>query len=414
MSDEGTPRQPFSCKFDDRGCNVSIGTVRDLGLHDSFTVTVWVKMLIPNISNQFDKAILGQNVAQEFNCLHLTIRECKPYMGFYANDTGSTHKLDVNEWYHLAFVYDRVEQRQSIYIDGQLSATSTDRMPLMNNTNQVFVSQYYFGRGFNGFMSGMHIYRRALSVGDINENMFVSMTGGFISAENVAGVMCDITPEELRRRVAHDATVPTPLIYIPGHLPLSRSPANNAEFGRMHGNPLFSDVLLTYNSNDNDQDAAWSLRAHKVVLYARSEFFRGMFEAKMREENAGVVQLQGNWSTRGLELFFSVLYCMDVGLTEAFDVHATMSQIVLLQEMLEIAQYFIAHEVFERVQHVILRDLQRAIALSTTSVDELEGLVNSLLAAAETCDAGVLLECLREVTFPRRDWRRRPQRTLQG
>ncbi len=127
-----------------------IGRADTLGLaQSSFSVLVWVNIVRHNPNNQGDNAILGSSRGSRFRCLHLIIREGRPYMGFYENDISSSQHLNIGKWYHLAFVYKKEEQRQSIFINGELSA-SEEGHPSLQGNDEVLLSHYAGGRGLNG------------------------------------------------------------------------------------------------------------------------------------------------------------------------------------------------------------------------------------------------------------------------
>ncbi len=129
----------------------AIGTARSLGLSGkSFTVTAWVNLeSFDNIHGQDDHTIIGMDDYGFGVGLHLIIRNGFPYMGFYGNDTASPQPLTLNQWHHIAFVYDLNERSQAIYIDGKLSVKERNHDPL-GGDNMVYLSRYAGGRGLDG------------------------------------------------------------------------------------------------------------------------------------------------------------------------------------------------------------------------------------------------------------------------
>eukprot|EP01031_Cornospumella_fuschlensis_P026276 gene26276-31741_t len=183
------------------GRKLSIGTVRSLGLHNSFTVSVWIKMKRFNRDtvSQLDNGILAQNVEQKHNCLHLMIRNGQPYMGFYGADARADYSLLLDKWYHVAFVYDRSKKQQLIYVDGVLVGSASVAQPV-DNLNPVYLSEYANKRGLDGDMAGMRIHRKALSAEDISKERSKPLSS-LVWAQDEKGKWKDITPEALKQEL---------------------------------------------------------------------------------------------------------------------------------------------------------------------------------------------------------------------
>lgn len=57
----------------------------------------------------------SQNLAQS---LHYQIRNYHLHLGFYADDLEGSTMIQINTWYHVAFVYDYSSSTQQIYLNG--------------------------------------------------------------------------------------------------------------------------------------------------------------------------------------------------------------------------------------------------------------------------------------------------------
>ncbi len=89
----------------------------------SFTVETWlyITLLMPVT----DQCIFGLcSTATNFLCLHIAIRLISGnyylYIGFFNADCPGTTRLTLNTWIHAAFVFDIVNMKQSIYLNGIL------------------------------------------------------------------------------------------------------------------------------------------------------------------------------------------------------------------------------------------------------------------------------------------------------
>ncbi len=144
---------------------LSLGTAEELRLKDrSFTVAAWVN------GDAFgpgrDHTILGTDQAEVNAGLHLMVREDKPYMGFYGNDTPGNTTLSNGEWYHLVWRYDKSTGEQAIFVNGALDASDTGHAPFQGsgpvNLGRALSSNY-----FNGLLDDVIIYDSALSPAEI-------------------------------------------------------------------------------------------------------------------------------------------------------------------------------------------------------------------------------------------------------
>lgn len=141
-------------------------TVKDadsLGLkNNSFTVLAWVK---PTTLTG-DRSVLGTATGLPQQGLHLILRNGKPYFGFYNDDTASNTSLSTGEWAHLAWVYDKTSQTQSIYINGVLDTTQSGRPPFLGS-GTVYIGRSLGGGYFAGQIDHLEIVKEALTVAQI-------------------------------------------------------------------------------------------------------------------------------------------------------------------------------------------------------------------------------------------------------
>lgn len=163
----------FGLYFDGR-TQIGIGSAEELKLtNSSFTVDVWVKVdrYIPSNSNR-DTAIIGINErnGEPSSIFHLTMRNKRPYMGFFHNDTPGKQVIEERIWYHLAFVYNKRTRQQIIYVNGKLDTDSKIRFPNntkgkgpMTGTGQVVMGNCMALNSYMlGFMRGLRIWDSAL------------------------------------------------------------------------------------------------------------------------------------------------------------------------------------------------------------------------------------------------------------
>ncbi|MCX6047480.1 MAG: LamG domain-containing protein, partial [Chloroflexi bacterium] len=130
-----------------------------LGLKNgSFTVLAWIK---PDTLTG-DRAILGTDTGQPQQGLQLLLRNGKPYLGFYNDDTASNTTLPTKQWTHLAWRYDKTSQTQSIFINGSLDIAQAARPPFLG-TGTAYVGRALGGHNFDGLIDHLEIIKEALS-----------------------------------------------------------------------------------------------------------------------------------------------------------------------------------------------------------------------------------------------------------
>ncbi|CAF3448374.1 unnamed protein product [Rotaria socialis] len=135
----------------------------------SFTVESWIH---PTKLSGYDNAILAQcSKPSPENCLHLGIRNAALYMNYYEENLTGNTALKVNNWYHVAFVFDSVALELSIYLNGKQDATKkisksypgTNCMATIGTSNISRTHQTHF----DGSMDQLSFVSLAKNAGDI-------------------------------------------------------------------------------------------------------------------------------------------------------------------------------------------------------------------------------------------------------
>ena len=148
-------------RFDGNGDYVEITDRSDsLTLDGSFSLAVWIKC---EQGTNGDQYFLGKPGTYGWY-----IGNSRPYFVIYTPEATVVEpsQLVLHRWYHLAAVYDQINQTVSLYIDGQLDAIATvtgepGAMPyphMLGNTSNAC---------FMGVLDDVRIYRKALSVTEV-------------------------------------------------------------------------------------------------------------------------------------------------------------------------------------------------------------------------------------------------------
>ncbi|CAF2127318.1 unnamed protein product [Rotaria magnacalcarata] len=137
--------------------------------HSSFTVESWIH---PTKLSLYDNSILAQcSKPSPENCLHLGIRNATLYIHYYEENLTGNAVLKVNNWYHVAFVFDSVSLELSIYLNGKQDAAKkisknypgTNDMATIGTSNISRTHQTYF----DGYMDQLSFVSLAKSAEDI-------------------------------------------------------------------------------------------------------------------------------------------------------------------------------------------------------------------------------------------------------
>lgn len=127
--------------------------------HD-FTISAWVKL---DSNENIDNSILGTTVRSYQEGIHFTIRENKPYFGFYANDVQGHVKLQEGVWYHIVARYNKLNGEQAIFVNGKIDNKSLGHPPYQGKEDIIIGNASFGWRAFfNGEMDDLAIWDRPL------------------------------------------------------------------------------------------------------------------------------------------------------------------------------------------------------------------------------------------------------------
>jgi DNA-binding SARP family transcriptional activator len=133
----------------------------ELKLRDhSFTISAWVKLAR---NDNRDNSILGTTVKSYQEGIHFTIREKRPYLGFYANDIQGYQEIEEGIWYHIVARYNKLNGEQAIFVNGVLDNKSLGHAAYQGK-EEIIIGNASFGwrAFFNGEMDNLAIWERPL------------------------------------------------------------------------------------------------------------------------------------------------------------------------------------------------------------------------------------------------------------
>ena len=100
--------------------------------NSDFTIDAWIYPT--GFPNLIDHSIVGVcSIPTNYECLFLTIRQSSTsyiaYFGLYSDECSGNTNIPLNQWTHVAFVFNVNSLTQDIYINGVLDATRSATGP---------------------------------------------------------------------------------------------------------------------------------------------------------------------------------------------------------------------------------------------------------------------------------------------
>ena len=156
--------------FDGVNDYIQIDSVAPLIAGGDFTLSAWV-----NCGSQDHKGVIPINTSSGANRALFLIRYAS--MGVYDGGNWYIGNIDVdnNEWHHVVLTYDRSSKNAIIYVDSKtsLNVTTANQITVASN-DKVSIGQEWDGGStsdhFNGSISAIHIYNKALSKEEVTQN----------------------------------------------------------------------------------------------------------------------------------------------------------------------------------------------------------------------------------------------------
>ena len=133
--------------------SVEIPDSKSLDIHQSITITAWIKAGSPKGGIILEKEgayglLLGDN---------LTIKWI-----IWGDEWDTKIKISPNVWYQIALVYDFSAQRRLVYLDGQVMAEKETKIPIPISNEPLIM-----GKLFSGIIDDVSIWSSRLSEDNI-------------------------------------------------------------------------------------------------------------------------------------------------------------------------------------------------------------------------------------------------------
>jgi len=122
----------------------------------NFTLSAWIWIPQNQIPNAYLFTLFGhcENTTLD-KCLHAGIQSGQLLLGFSGDYVLGNTQIDFNQWYHVAYVYDRSTSHQLVYLNGTLDGYQTTNGSYTGNATQLTlgtVPQYAWAPFRNGYI----------------------------------------------------------------------------------------------------------------------------------------------------------------------------------------------------------------------------------------------------------------------
>ncbi|CAF1106760.1 unnamed protein product [Adineta steineri] len=138
----------------------------------SFTISAWI--WIPanlSLNENFFVLFVHCNLTTQDTCLHIGIDCGRVFLGFYSDDLTGGTSLNSSQWYHVAYVYDRLSSRQIVYLKEIQDGRRVTSGPYKGTANVLTVGSIpSFAPGFitnNGFIDKLTFVPRVKTTAEL-------------------------------------------------------------------------------------------------------------------------------------------------------------------------------------------------------------------------------------------------------
>lgn len=184
--------------FDGTSTYITVPDQDEISLNKAFTITAWV-----NDSGDGDyQVITAKNTEYLFrkdNSAEGSYISCFAYLSAaWEPRVSTTAPISTNEWHHLTCTWDNSTGNLSIYVDGQLNATTTGRTGSVGATTSALeIGRWNSGNYWNGTLDEIQIFNESLSATQV-QLIYENRTDKISYLETALDEewMCSVTPND--------------------------------------------------------------------------------------------------------------------------------------------------------------------------------------------------------------------------
>ena len=131
----------------------------------SLTVSAWIYSR--NLTSQQDFVLFSQCPAiSPGMCLLCMFRSAKLFLAFFYNDCVGTTPVSINQWHHVAYMYDYSTMSQRVFLNGNQECLHSPSAPYQGTSGAMNIGLCYASGGcggWNGYIDQLSIVHRAKS-----------------------------------------------------------------------------------------------------------------------------------------------------------------------------------------------------------------------------------------------------------
>ena len=149
--------------------------------NQSWTFEAWI--YLASLVNWLEYPVIQQrDLFAPDKALHLVLRYCKLYLGFYADDLAGATDLTSERWYHAAFVFDTITRNQSIYLDGVLDSSRVASSSYLGTVGALNIGVHYWSSSetnFDGLIDQLSLTNRTKTSDEILRDATLTISFSF-------------------------------------------------------------------------------------------------------------------------------------------------------------------------------------------------------------------------------------------
>ena len=134
--------------------------------NQSWTFEAWIYLTVLSSSGQYAIVVQCDTTAND-QCLHLEIRNQKPFYSQNNNDASGTTTVTTLKWYYVGFTFDCNTRNISIYLDGVLDGSGQLTRCFQGFNQSLTIGVLPWGSRFDGLIDELSYTNRTKTAGEI-------------------------------------------------------------------------------------------------------------------------------------------------------------------------------------------------------------------------------------------------------
>ena len=190
----GSGKHGPAVSFNGSSGSITVAASSSLNITGSFTLSAWIK---PATLSGYQTILIKETSGSGSYWLQTLGNQVDS--GIFDGATFHEHvtptaNLAINIWYHLASVFDNVNQTFTIYVNGASALSESENGTMLTNAQNFVFGQSHAGERWNGLVDDVRIYDRALSQAEIQSDMNTPVGGSSPPLDTTPPTVSIISP----------------------------------------------------------------------------------------------------------------------------------------------------------------------------------------------------------------------------